>query len=372
MIKILHVLSRLNKGSGVANVVMNYYKNIDRNKIQFDFLYFIKSDNDYINEIKQYGGNIFFMEKPSITGYRQFKKYINDFFKLNASEYKAVQLHEVYLNGFLFPAAKKYGIKNCIAHVHTTKYSDKKLHALRNRVLCLSLKHEATHYFACSKEAGDFYYGKKLARNGKVQIINNAINYKAYVFNPKIRKLYREKFQFGQKMVVGHIGRFNEQKNHKFLIEIFYELLKRKPESFLVLVGNGPLEYKIKEEVKKRKIQSKVLFLGIRDDVPQIIQAMDIFLLPSLFEGLGIVAIEAQISGLPTIVSDRVPKEAKILSSFEAVKLSNSPSEWSEIILTKHLNERSSNRRIDETVLGKSRFNIQREAGILEKIYLDL
>ena len=160
MIRILHVVSTLNKASGVMNVIMNYYKNIDRSKVQFDFLYFAVKENTYEKEIKHLGGQVFYIERLQFKKIKKFIRSIDAFFAKHKETYKAIQLHEVYLNLLIFPIAKKYRIKNCIVHVHTTKYSDKRLNAVRNYILCIPIKRNATHFIACSEDAGTFYFGR--------------------------------------------------------------------------------------------------------------------------------------------------------------------------------------------------------------------
>ena len=188
MIRILHVVSKLSLNSGVMNVIMNYYRHTDRTKIQFDFLYFEEWNPDFKDEIKNLGGNIFSVNKPSLKHiYRTYKEF-NFFLSNNYAKYTAVHLHEVYLVHFISYFCKKYGIKHLITHAHTTKYSDNPKNALRNRMMCLGLKKSATDYFACSKAAGEFYYGKEAVANGLVKVIPNAIDLEKYKFNQAIRE----------------------------------------------------------------------------------------------------------------------------------------------------------------------------------------
>lgn len=228
MIRILHVVSKLSLNSGVMNVIMNYYRHIDRTKIQFDFLYFEKRNPDFKDEIKNLGGNIFFVNKPSLKHiYRTYKEF-NSFFSNNYAKYTAVHLHEIYLVNFISHFCKKYDIKHLITHAHTTKYSDNPKNALRNRIMCLGLKHSATDYFACSKAAGEFYYGKENVESGLVKVIPNAIDLKKYKFNQIIRDKVRKILNIEDKFVIGHIGRMAPPKNQKFLLQIFKKVKKRK------------------------------------------------------------------------------------------------------------------------------------------------
>lgn len=371
MIKILHILATLDKGSGVANVVMNYYRNIDKNRIQFDFLYFVKTEKNYIKEIEKNGGNVFFMEKPSIRGYKKYKNFIHGFFSKHEGTYSAIHLHEAYLNLFVFPVAKKYGIKNCISHVHTTKYSDKKLNSLRNRILCFPLRKQATILMACSKAAGAFYYGSRAIKEKKIIVLNNAILCNIFRFNPTVRENYRQKLKIENKLVVGHVGRFNEQKNHLFLISIFKKVLERNPESVLLLIGNGKLKNMIKKEVIRAGLEDQVLFLGERNDVPYLMQAMDVFILPSLFEGLPVSGIEAQASGLPCVFSDTITREVSI-NDVLYLGLHEKPEIWAENVYKMALNNIEKNRIIGEVNVKKAGYDIEIQSQLLENFYQKL
>ena len=214
--RILHIISSLTIDSGVTSFVMNYYKNVDRDKIQFDFLYFEKADNEVLNEIKNLGGNIYYIRKPSLKYCIQSYKDFNIFFHDYGNNFSVVHLHEVYLVHFINHFVKKYEIKHLITHAHTTKYSDNPKNALRNKIMCLGLNHTATNYFACSKAAGEFYYGKRAVEKGLVKVIPNAIDLKKYKFSQVVREKVRKTLNIEDKFVVGHIGRMAPQKNQKF------------------------------------------------------------------------------------------------------------------------------------------------------------
>lgn len=327
-VRILHIVSSLNSASGVMHVIMNYYRHFDRSKVQFDFLYFFQMPDTFEEEIKSLGGRTFFLPKPSlrrgITIYREYDR----FFRERAGDYKAVHLHEVYLNLLIMPLARKYGIKYLIAHSHSTMFSDQKLKAFRNRLLCLGVKKEANIYCACSRAAGQALFGEKAVASGKVKIIHNAIDVEKYKFNPEIRNKIRRELNLEDLFVVGHVGRFSKQKNHVFLLEIFSEIQKIIPKSALVLIGGGPLHEKIREKTRVLKNEDAVLFLGIKRNVADYLQAMDVFIMPSLFEGLGMVLWEAQCSGLPCIVSDVIPEEAKVSDNFQILSLEEKPAVW--------------------------------------------
>ncbi|RFU62721.1 glycosyltransferase family 1 protein [Bacillus sp. V59.32b] len=363
-IRILHVVSSLGIDGGVMGVLMNYYRHIDRTKVQFDFLYFIESEKNHIEEIKKLGGEIYYLPRPSIKSYIKYK----DFFKENANTYKAVHLHEVYLNSVILPIAKRYGIKHLITHSHATKFSDKKISAIRNKILCLPIKKQANIYLACSKAAGKTVYGEKYVEFGKVKVINNAVNIDRYKYNQDVREKVRNNLKINGKFVVGHVGRFNEQKNHKFIIEIFAEIKKKKPNSLLMLIGDGPLFEHTKEKVKLFALEDSVMFLGRKGNVQDYFQAMDSFILPSLFEGLPVVGVEAQASGLPIILSSDITQEIGLIN-YTYIGLNQSTEYWAEKVLSIGSNENRMNSYIDVVRAG---FNIIQESKKLEELYRDL
>lgn len=362
-IRILHIVSSLSTGNGMMNMLMNYYRNLDHDKIQFDFMYFIQMPSTFDAEIKNLGGSIYQMPKPSL---RTSKSY-NDFFERHRGIYKAVHLHLVSLNSILLPMAKRYGIKHLIVHSHNTKYSDKKLSAIRNRILCLPIKRQANIYLACSKDAGIALYGRKYVESGKVRIVKNAIDISRFIYNPNTREKIRNELSLNNKLVIGHVGRFAEQKNHTFLLKVFAEILKDRPDSILMLIGDGPLFQEIQNKAKAIDIADSVLFIGTKKNVEDYLQAMDVFVLPSIFEGLGIVAIEAQASGLPCVVSDTVPEEAFITQHITSISLKTVVSVWSKKIMelfNEYRNKDRNNGIID--------YDINKEVNELSKIYLSL
>ena len=366
-IRILHVVSSLNSASGVMHVIMNYYRHLDREKVQFDFLYFYQMPNTFEAEIKNLGGRTYYLPKPSIQrGISVYREY-DRFFRERSVEYKAVHLHEVYLNLLIMPLARKYGIKHLIAHSHNTKYSDKMLNAVRNRILCFPLKNLATLYFACSEPAGRALFGKKAAKLGKVRIIKNAINVKTFKFNSEVRARIRQELKIEDHFVVGHVGRFSKQKNHDYLLKIFVEIQKIKPNSILMLIGHGPLCEDIKNKTRSMGIENSVIFLGVKRNVEEYFQAMDVFILPSLFEGLGIVAVEAQCSGLKCLVSDVVPHEARITHKFQYLSLHDNPVKWAIAACSDTKGDRN-----DAFNNNIKSFDIEVQAKDLEDIYLSL
>lgn len=350
------------------NVIMNYYHQVDRNKIQFDFLYFTEVEKNFNLEIQKLGGRVYFINKPSLTKVIQAYKEFDSFFKNNAGKYVAVHLHEVYLVHFIKHFVKKYKIKHLITHAHTTKYSDNPKNALRNKIMCLGLNKSTTDYFACSKAAGEFYYGKEAVESGLVKVIPNAIDLEKYKFNQAIRNKIRKSLQLDDTFVVGHIGRMSPPKNQIFLLKVFNEIKKTKANAVLLMVGDGPLRIEIEDEILKSGLTDSVILLGVRNDVPNLLMAMDVFVLPSLFEGLGIVVMEAQASGLKCILSDKVPVETN-MGGAEYISLQTDCKQWASAILNC---EKKHNRNSYLSNLIKNGYSIKESVEALQNYYIKL
>lgn len=366
MIKILHVVSSLSSRSGVMSVLMNYYRNIDKDKIQFEFCYFVDREDTYEEDINSLGGRVIRIPRPSLS--RSFLVELNNFFKQQKDAYLALHIHEVYLTFLFAPIVKRNGIKNIITHSHATMYSDKKSNALRNRILCMPIKKLANYHYSCSEAAGKFLYGNKYFDAGKVKVINNAINCESYKFNLEIRDGMRRKLGLKDHLVIGNVGRFNEPKNHLFLIEIFHCMRQNNEKVKLLLVGDGPLFQNIKERVDKLNLNNDVIFLGRRKDIPDILQAMDIFLLPSLYEGLPVVGVEAQASGLPIVLSDTITREIGLFN-YKYISLKRSSEYWAEEVLKV---ENIKNRKKAYLDIKEKGFDIKQEAKKLESMYLEM
>lgn len=370
MIKVLHVISRLHQGSGIANVIMNYYRNIDRNAVQFDFLVnSTENGEEYVSEIKKYGGHIYYFPNLRLSNIHHLIKEMNCFFCKHSNDYIAIHSHFFQLDGIIFHIAKKYGIKECISHSHNTRYSDYKLKSFRNYIMSLPLKREATRWMACSKSAGKFLFGKRFYSSPKSLILNNAIDCEKFVFNEEIRKNKIKELGLENKFIIGHIGRFSLQKNHKFLINVFKVIKERQNNAFLVLVGTGSLTESIKNLVKCNGLDNDVLFLGQRNDVSDLLQIFDVMVFPSQYEGLGIALIEAQVSDLPCVYSDVIPEEVNILDSNEILSLNENYEVWANAVLKYQSHKRSKNaiKRIE-----RAGYNIELEAKKLSEFYMSL
>ena len=351
-------------GGGVESVVMNYYRNIDRNKVQFDFI--CDEDSKYIpkDEIEGLGGKVIL-----IPPYQKAFKYHKELKKeLKEGKYKIVHSHINTLSVFSLWAAKSAKVPVRIAHSHSTSNKKEWKKTLLKNMLRPFSKVFATDYFCCSELAGRWLFGNKTYNQGKVYLLNNAIDVDKFKYNEKVRKAKRKELNIKDKdLVIGHIGRFVKQKNHEFLIDIFNEIHKQNKNAILLLAGDGPLKEEIQNKVKESGLEKNVQFLGQRNDANELYQAMDLFLFPSLYEGLGMVLIEAQCTGLPCVVSTEVPKNAKISNGVEFIPLSKNAKIWADESI-----KLITNKDIRKTILKTikiNNYNIKNEAKKLEKKY---
>ncbi|MGT2801209.1 glycosyltransferase family 1 protein [Streptococcus henryi] len=353
-------------GGGVEAVVMNYYKNINHEKIQFDFIFDDDSRNIPTDEILSMGGKIFYVPSYSkaLNYHKQLKRILHD------HNYRIVHSHINTLSVFSLYAAKCAGVPIRIAHSHSTSNSKEISKNLLKQFLRPFSKLFATDYMTCSELAGRWLFGNHSYDKGNVYLLNNAINAKKFKFSPVLRNEIRNELSLNDDTVVfGHIGRFVKQKNHDFLIDIFYEICNLNENSLLLLVGEGPLKEEIESKVKVLGLENKVVFLGQRSDAFRLYQAFDIFLLPSLYEGLPVVGVESQASGLQCFFSDDMTKETKILDSTKFLSLDLSPLEWANNIMSDFFNF---TRKDTESEVRNHGFEISTEAEKLEKKYLEL
>lgn len=364
-IRILHVLGGLNRG-GAETMIMNLYRKIDRSKIQFDFVIHTSNKCDYDDEIKVLGGRIYSL--PRYTGKNHFiyKKAWNSFYKQHP-EYKIVHGHVRSTAVIYLRSAKKYG-KVTIAHSHNTS-SGKGFSAIVKNAMQYPIRYIADYLFACSYPAGTWLFGNKACKKENFFILNNAIDLKAFIFDEKKRVQKRNEFGIEDRSIIGHIGRFDLQKNHEFLIDIFKEVHDKNDKAVLMLIGDGYLRPYIEKKVADLELANSVIFTGIRSDVPEILNAIDVFLFPSLFEGLGIVAIEAQACGIHCIVADTVPKEAYLTDLIEKISLKSSVNSWSENVL-KYLSKYERRNTYDE--ISRKGYNIEETSKWVEEFYFKI
>ena len=362
---IAHIVGKVQM-AGVDAVVMNYYRHIDKKIIQFDFFMDGLDKTPIDDEILSMGGRIF-----KLPPYQQgMGKNLSTFRMLiNENKYRIIHCHMNTLSIFWLREAKKAGIPIRIAHSHSTAGKGETLRNLIKYTLRLFSKVYASHYCACSHYAGRWLFGNYYFDSGKVIILRNAIDANAFEYKKTVRGAVRREFGIGNELVLGHAGRFMYQKNHTYLIKIFEQVHKLYQDSKLLLVGDGPLKISIEQMVKLKGLKDKVIFTGTRTDVPRIMQGIDCFVLPSRYEGLGLVAVEAQASGLLCYVSNEVPNEAILTNHCKSLSLKLAPELWARQIIDDLVEyKRSSDIR---WVIEKG-YNIEQEVKKLEEYYLSI
>ena len=360
-VRILHVVTYMGRG-GLETMLMNYYRNIDRNLVQFDFLTHRSFQADYDQEIEQLGGRIYHL--PRLNPFSPvYLRSLDCFFKEHR-EYKIVHSHLDCMAGIPLKYAKKNGVPVRIAHAHSSSQVKDSKYFLKI-LFKQGIRENADYLFACSKKAGEWMF-----ETDRFQILNNAIDTDQYVFNRDIRVKVRKDFGIKDTdFVVGHVGSFSPPKNHRFLIDVFDDIVKKYPESILLLAGDGKLKKEIEEYCRTKGLEKKVIFAGLRDDVPELLQAMDLFLFPSLFEGLPMAVIEAQAAGLPCLISDRVPIECKKTKQLvRQLKLEAGTEKWSEEAV-RYIGYIRKNTKME---IENADFDIKKNAVRLQKFYLDI
>lgn len=332
-IRILNLFTIMNRG-GAETMVMNYYRKIDRTKVQFDFMVHRQERGAYDDEIEALGGRIFRMSPISLMTLGYYKQELREFFQKHP-EYRILHAHMSELGYFAFKEARKCGVPIRICHAHNAPvfFSEtikEKMKRLPREVLSRLIRKESTDFFTCSQIAGEWLYGKE--NRDKMIFMRNAVDASIFRYNKKNAEDIKLKMGWQDKIVIGHVGRFNPQKNHTFLIDVFEKFHQTHHNAVLVLIGSGFLVSSIKEKVQKRQLEHSVIFLGSRSDMPQLYQTFDLFLFPSLYEGLPVSLIEAQAAGIPCVVSDQISTQTHITDSYYPVSLNTSIQKWVGII----------------------------------------
>ena len=365
MIKVIHSVSLMNR-AGQETLLMNIYRKIDRKKIQFDFQCSERGVGDYDAEIKKLGGKILYLGENKIK--IPYLKYLGDivlqyiFFK-KYSEYDVFHIHTYHaFNAWLsIVGAKLAGMKHIILHSHNSQGMHPRLHKIFRKILG-GMKIER---YACSRDAAEWMFGKNCVEKNKVHIVKNGIVPEEFTFSEEGRKAKRKELNIEDKVTIGHIGRFAKQKNHEFLIDIFSEFVKLEKNTILLLVGDGELRPSIQQKAKELGLLDKIKFLGIRDDIKELLWAMDVFLFPSLYEGLSVSTVEAQAAGLPCLLSTGISAECKMTDNVEFIPLDASAEVWAlqmkKICKQGHLN--------NESAINRAGYNINETVKFLEDNY---
>lgn len=359
-VRIAHIIGKLN-AAGVEAVVNNYYKNIDHNKYQFD--YYIDSDSSCkpSKDLIDMGARYFV-----IPPYQHLFSHIKTLVRLfKENKYLIVHSGMNTLAPISLFAAWMAGVPIRINHNHSTAGKGEFKRNCLKYCLRPFAKVFANYYCACSKYAGIWLFGKNFFSSGKVTVFNNAVDTSKFAFSTSNRDKLRKELGISNKYVIGHIGRFTKQKNHYFLIDIFEQYYKKNSNAVLLLVGIGELQDEIKDAVKKKKLEDAVIFLGKRSDVDELYSAMDLFVLPSLYEGLPVVGVEAQVSGLPCIFSNEITREVAITENVYFLPIDGSVSDWcSQITNFKNLDLKR-----DKLKLKDCSFDIKVQANNLVEYY---
>ena len=358
-VRILQVVTHMERG-GLESMIMNYYRHIDREKVQFDFLVHRQEQAAFDDEIESLGGRIYRLPRL-VPWSKSYLSALNHFFDEH-QEFNVVHVHQDCLSSVILKAAEQHNIPVRIAHSHNAN-QDRNLKYPIKLWCRRSIPRCATHLFACGKDAGDWMFG-----GAPYQIINNAIDVTTYTYDTNKHVELRRQLGLADELVIGHVGRFNPQKNHPFLMDIFAAVLKKESNAVLLLVGGGEDMPKIQAKAQTLGIAEHVRFLGIPRDVAGLMQAMDVFVFPSLYEGLPVTMVEAQAAGLPCIISDKVPPECILTEGLvDIMLLSASPEAWAAKILKKK-NLPRIDRRSEIAAHG---FDINTEAIKLQEFYIN-
>ena len=355
-IRILHVVTNMSYG-GLENLLMNYYRHMDRNRIQFDFLTHVEIHQDFEEEIAALGGRLYRLPRmnPLSSSYRSV---LHSFLEEH-KEYRVIHSHLNCTAGVPLKPAMELGIPMRIAHAHSSNlnWNPKVLIKLWCKQ---SIPKYATHLFACGEKAGSWMFKGK-----EFTLMRNAIDVADFSYDPIRSRQMREQLGITGKFVLGHVGQFRQEKNHLFLIRVFHEVLKKEPNAALILVGKGPEMEKTKELCRSLGITDSVHFLGARPDIPDLMQGMDVFILPSLFEGLPVTMIEAQASGLPFVLSDRVPPECMLSETGIRLSLDAPLTQWADTVLS----YREFPRTNTAELLRSAGYDVEANAKWLEEFY---
>ncbi|NUU75301.1 glycosyltransferase family 1 protein [Paenibacillus xylanilyticus] len=346
-------------------MVMNLYRNIDRSKVQFDFIIHTNDKCDYDDEILSLGGVIHNIPQFNGKNFLQYKMAWHRFFKSH-SEYKIIHGHVRSTASIYLWIAKRYGLIT-IAHSHSTS-SGVGISAFVKNILQYPIRYIADYLIACSKSAGQWLFGEKVLKRNNFIILKNAIDSQQYTYDQDKRLKIRKELHIEDKFVIGHVGRFNNSKNHDLLIDIFNVVHNREKKSILMMVGDGELRPNIEKKISDLGLMNSVIFLGVRPDIPELLQSMDCFLFPSIFEGLGIVAIEAQAAGLPCLVSNSIPEETYITDLIESLPLNCSLDQWAEWII---LHSNNSKRENMTEEVKRSGYDIHHTVQSVQNFYLE-
>lgn len=363
-LRVLHVVVNMNRG-GAETLIMNLYRNMDRSKVQFDFL--TCKEGIFDSEIIAMGGKVHRIPYITEIGHKGYIHALEKFLKTN-SEYKIIHSHMDKMSGFVLRSARKTNVPIRIAHSHNTKSEGGMMTTLYKWYGGRFIKSNATHQYACSYAAAKWLYGDEFS---KALILKNGIEPDKFQYTRFAREHIRRELKIGSEaLVLGHVGRFSHQKNHLFLLEVFARISMEVPNAVLILAGDGPLKSTIIEKAKKLNIDKKVKLIGVREDINLLLQSFDVFVFPSLHEGLPVTLIEAQGAGLPCVISNRISMEVDMgIGLVHYLSITNQKN-WLDTIV--NLAKDNKSRTIPENALSQNGYDIRKTAALTETSYLSL
>ena len=363
--RVLQVIGAMDCG-GAESLVMNLYRNVDRTKVQFDFVVHTQRHCFYDREIHCLGGTIYRAQKYDVGNYFAYRRWWAEFFGAHP-EYRVVHGHIGSSAAIYLHEARRAG-RYAIAHSHNTSDSGISLHRIAWEACSWPTRFVADSFFGCSRQAGIDRYGRRVVHSRRYRQFNNAIDGRRFRFSAPARERIRREYGLEDAFVVGHIGRFVPQKNHERLLEIFRAVYARERSARLLLLGEGPLEGQMRQRCAERGIADAVIFAGVHDNAQDYDSAMDVFCFPSRWEGLGMAAVEAQANGLPCVAADAVPREADIGAGlFEALSLKQPDAIWADAILARRAQPHM---RDAEAYLKAAGYDIAEQARWLMAFYL--
>lgn len=366
-VRVLHVLGTTNLG-GAESRIMDLYRHIDREKIQFDFLIHTTKEGFFDQEIKQLGGKIYYLPSFRVYNYFAYKKACREFFAAHR-EFQAVQGHMTSTASIYLPIAKKAGVPVTIAHARSAGV-DKGLKGWITKFLRRNLHRKCDYMFSCSDLAASAVFGEKQYKEGKVVFVPNAVDTKDFAPDEHMREKIRREYGLENSFVIGHVGRFHYAKNHEFILDIFAEVLKQNKQAMLFLLGDGPRRQEMEEKAAELGIKERVIFAGNQNPVAPYYQAMDAFLFPSRFEGMPGTVVEAQAAGLPSLIADTITTQVKVTELVTFLSLEQSAKLWAEQLsqmMTERKVQKNSETEID---LSKTNYDVNYQVKQYEQFYL--
>lgn len=364
MKKVLMIAGQMNVG-GLENMVMNFIRYGDRTNIHFDFMVNYDGEQFYNDEIRSYGGNIYVMPRLKPKNIIKYPAALIKFFRAHKGEYDVVHGNLTSVGVFYLPISKWFGkVKKRVIHAHYTS-TEKNHYEKLEKLMLFPLRFLSDYYFACSDMAGEFCFGKKILSKKNYRMIHNGVDCDRFDFNPKVREETRKELGIKDEFVLLNVGRLEEQKNHRYLLEIASEMKKRGKAVKVLIAGEGALRPELEEIINRENLGDSVVLLGLRNDIDRLMQAADAFILTSLFEGLPVAGIEAQAAGLPCILADTITRELDITNKTQFVSLKNGIENWLEAVS----NAMNCERKSTADIIRSKGYDIKAEAEWLSEFY---